>query len=62
MISDIDQDEEKRRRGRSDDRRIRSIPFIDFLLCCYIYIDDSRFYSNDKRYLKSTNDYKRGRR
>ncbi len=51
-MADFVRDKEKYRYCLPDNKRDHTIPFIDFLLCCYIYIDDDGLNTNNKHYAK----------
>jgi len=49
------------RSDKSVDAEAAPIPFIDFLLCCYVYIDTRGIDANNKRRIETANGPKHGR-
>lgn len=60
MADDIG-DNKKDRDGKSVGVETTAIPFIDYLLCCYVYIGNGGIDTNDKRDTKRVNNAKVGR-
>jgi hypothetical protein len=60
-MTDVDSDNKRERRKESVDAKTDPIPFMDFLLCCYVYIGNSGSYANNKRSQERNRDSKHRR-
>jgi len=60
-MAGVDSDNKRKRRNESFDGQTAPIPFIDFLLCCYVYIGNSDSDANNTRSQKTNRNTKRRR-